>query len=61
MAARSSFFIFIKAFITRADFAGSGSAIMRGTALGTTCQDRPNLSFSQPQGPSCPPAVSAFQ
>ena len=57
----SSFFIFMKAFMTRADFLASGSVIIFGIADGTTCQDRPNLSFSQPQGPSWPPAVSAFQ
>jgi hypothetical protein len=51
----------MKAFMTRADFLASGSVIIFGMADGTTCHDRPNLSFSQPQGPSRPPAVRAFQ
>ena len=29
--------------------------------LGTTCQDRPNLSLSQPHGPSSPPATRVSQ
>ena len=57
----SSFFIFMKAFMTRADLVRSGSVIIFGMADGTTCQETPNLSFSQPQGPSWPSAVSAFQ
>src|SRR4051812_38447435 len=29
--------------------------------LGTTCHETPNLSFSQPHGPSSPPAESSLQ
>src|SRR3974390_1809346 len=61
-ATMSSFFICMNEFMTRLGFAGSGSLYMRGMHAGTTCQERPNLSFSQPQGPSCPPsAVSLSQ
>lgn len=45
--AMSSFFIFMKAFITRAALSGP-PLISFGTMLGTTCQDNLNLSFSQP-------------
>ncbi len=31
------------------------------TAVGTTCHETPNLSFSQPHGPSSPPSVSLLQ
>ena len=46
------------AFMTLPDFAPSASFIIRGKTDGTTCQDRPNLSFSQPHGPSLPPSDS---
>src|SRR4029077_11434709 len=36
------------AFITRPDFAGSGSLTSLPNAVGITCQDPPNLSPSQP-------------
>src|SRR4029434_2700924 len=32
-----------------------------GSAVGMTCTARPNLSLSQPQGPSSPPSASLFQ
>src|SRR5919108_4909832 len=33
-----------------------------GSAVGITCHERPNLSLSQPQGPSSPPpSASLFQ
>ena len=57
----SNFFICMKAFITRADFLASGSIIISSSATGTTCQERPNLSLSQPHGPSSPPADSLLQ
>ena len=38
--------------MTRSDFVWSGSVIIFGITAGTTCHDRPYLSFSQPQGPS---------
>jgi hypothetical protein len=44
--------------IARAAFAGSGSPSISGSAVGKTCQDRPNLSLSHPHGPSSPPAAS---
>jgi hypothetical protein len=46
------------AFMTRRDFSGSGSLINLGKAVGTICQDTPNLSFSQPQRDFWPPAES---
>jgi hypothetical protein len=57
----SIFFIFNMAAITRCDFSLSGSPSSSGSAVGTICHDRPNLSFSQPQGPSSPPSESLLQ
>src|ERR1700689_3494536 len=45
----------------RSDFALSASVIICGKAEGTTCQDKPNLSLSQPHGPSLPPSDSFLQ
>ena len=47
--------------MTRFDFWGSLSSSIRVKAEGTTCQDRPNLSFSQPHCDSWPPAASLLQ
>ena len=57
----SIFFIWNMACVARAAFAASGSVIMSISGFGTTCQETPNLSLSQPQGCSCPPAVSLLQ
>ena len=48
LAATSSFFIVISAFMTRCDFCGSGSLSNSDNTVGTICHDRPNLSLSQP-------------
>ena len=45
------FFIPSIAAIARWDFSRSGSLISSYSRSGTICHDRPNLSFSQPQGP----------
>src|ERR1043165_9569157 len=55
---RSSFFISITAAITRSDVAGSLSS--SNTLTGTTCHDRPYLSFNQPQTTSWPPSPLNF-
>ena len=47
--------------MTRSDFSGSGSISMSGRTAGTTCHERPQLSFNQPQGPSSPPSPSLAQ
>lgn len=61
-AAMSSLDICSIASVVRAAFTGSGSLIRSMSLLGTTCQDRPNLSLSQPQGPPSPPSsMSLFQ
>src|SRR4029450_3983603 len=39
----------------------SSSISMCGSAVGMTCHERPNLSLSQPQGPSSPPSASLLQ
>jgi len=58
----SSFFICIMATMARPAFALSLLVINCRIFVGVTCQDRPNLSFSHPHGPSSPPpAVSADQ
>ena len=57
----SNFFICRKAFVTRCDFWASASASISGSTVGTTCQETPYLSFSQPQGPSSPPLPSLLQ
>jgi len=57
----SNFFICRKAFINCADFLASGSTIIDNSTIGTTRQESPYLSLSQPQDPSCPPSVSLLQ
>ncbi len=58
----SNLLIAMNAVVTRAAFAGSGSVIISWSRSGTTCQDRPYLSLSQPHGPGSPPfSVSLFQ
>src|SRR5271156_4087917 len=49
------------AFITRCDFAGSGPPSNLGNTVGTICQDRPNLSLSQPHWTSVPPVDNFSQ
>lgn len=44
----SSFFICIMATIARCDCGEPGSLTSSGRMVGTTCQESPNLSFSQP-------------
>lgn len=51
----SSFFMVIMAANTLAARSGSPDAISPQFS-GTTCQDSPNRSFSQPQGPYWPPS-----
>ncbi len=48
-AAMSNFVIASIASVTRLAFPGSGSLIMSMSMVGTTCQDSPYLSVSQPQ------------
>lgn len=57
----SSFFMVIIALVVLAAFAPSGSVTIPGSTSGTTCQESPYLSFSQPQGPSSPPSVRVPQ
>src|SRR5262245_6008868 len=57
-AAMSSFFICHTACITRSPF--FGSAIIAGSPSGTTCQDKPYLSLSQPHSDSWPPPAVSF-
>ena len=47
--------------MTRWAFAVSGSESSSVSRRGTICQDRPNLSLSQPHGPCSPPSLSVFQ
>jgi hypothetical protein len=47
--------------ITRCDFCRSGSASSSERRVGMICQEIPNLSFSQPHGPSSPPSERAVQ
>src|SRR2546425_9647662 len=47
--------------MTRCDFPPSGSSSRSCSSVGTICHDRPNLSFSQPQGPSSPPSENVLQ
>src|SRR5262250_951285 len=47
--------------ITRFDFSESLSCIISPNTLGTICQDRPYLSFSQPHTPLSPPSDSFSQ
>ena len=57
------FFIAITTFITGSRLAASGVAIIASKSLCTICQERPNLSFSQPQicAFGSPPAESLSQ
>src|SRR5581483_2701343 len=48
IAARSSFTDFITTSMTRSTRAGSLPSSILSSPLGTTCQDKPNLSLSQP-------------
>src|SRR2546425_5245703 len=50
--------ICIIACMTRCDFTGSLSCSSSIRTRGTICQDRPNLSLSQPHCPGAPPAES---
>src|SRR5262245_32878119 len=56
--AMSSFFICIIASPTRLVFAPSLSANSLPSTVGTTCQETPYLSFSQPHCTFCPPVES---
>src|SRR5687767_16007647 len=47
--------------MTLFDLAGSGSLSISPNTVGLTCHDNPYLSFSQPHGPSSPPADSFSQ
>src|SRR5205085_4110532 len=47
--------------MTRCDFSEFSSMSICGSAVGMTCHERPNLSLSQPQGPSSPPSASLVQ
>src|SRR5215207_82909 len=60
-ASTSIFFMLSIACMTRWDFSRSGSPSSLGSAVGMICHDRPNLSFSQPHGPSSPPAERLLQ
>jgi len=53
--------MFNNAAIARSDFELSASVIICGKTDGTTCHETPYLSFSQPQGPSCPSCDSRLQ
>ena len=44
------------ALVTLVTLAGSESLIISKNAVGTICQHRPYLSFSQPQAISLPPS-----
>ena len=57
----SSLVIVNIASVTRRAFTGSGSVIMSMSTVGTTCQNSPYLSFSQPQATSWPPSDSRSQ
>src|SRR4029077_15967040 len=47
--------------ITRCALSRSGSASSSGRRFGTTCQERPKRSLSQPHGPGSPPTPSFSQ
>ena len=55
------FFMANRAWATRPATSGSGLDSNSLSRFGTTCQDSPNLSLSQPHGPSSPPSVRAVQ
>src|SRR5438105_2529904 len=59
-SAMSSFFILSIACITFPEFFAP-SAKSSPIIVGAICQERPNLSFSQPHGPSWPPSQSFDQ
>src|SRR5260370_41461094 len=46
--------------MTRCDRAGSFEDRSSGNADGTTCHERPYVSFSHPHGPGCPPPAVSF-
>src|SRR5262249_20811388 len=54
-------FILSMAPMTLFAFSWSGSLSISPKMVGLTCQDKPYLSLSQPQGPSSPPAESFSQ
>ena len=60
-AAMSSLVIVNIASVTRLAFSGSGSAIRLPNTAGTTCQDTPYRSVTQPQATSWPPSASLLQ
>src|SRR5215510_434494 len=47
--------------MTRCAVSAFPSISISGSAFGMTCHERPNLSLSQPQGPSSPPFASSLQ
>src|SRR6266568_8365521 len=47
--------------MTLCPFSGSGSVSISSSTIGTTCHDRPYLSFSQPHCPPSPPMDSLSQ
>src|SRR5919201_6571571 len=47
--------------MTRCALSEFSSVSICGSAVGMTCHERPNLSLSQPQGPSSPPSASLLQ
>src|SRR5262252_7167461 len=47
--------------MTRCAVSEFSSLSISGSAFGMTCHERPNLSLSQPQGPSSPPFASSLQ
>ena len=52
----SNFVMVNMAWVTRVTVAGSESLIISKKTVGTICQHRPYLSFSQPQAISWPPS-----
>src|SRR5262249_6972060 len=60
-AATSNFFMAMSALMARSRFALSASVSICGKTCGTTCQETPNLSLSQPHCPSWPPSLSFCQ
>ena len=57
----SSFVILSIACMTASDFSSSSSCSSSGSNDGTTCHDRPYLSWSQPHWPGWPPSESRSQ
>src|SRR6266403_1401268 len=60
-SARSNFFMAKKALVTRASFAGSFSSSIVSISVGATCQEKPNLSLSQPHCSASETELNAFQ